>query len=182
MFLNIIGTRRYITFAFFVFILVEITQFQANGTLKRFTHENGRLIVTRSGYYYIYAQAFFQNYTAANFFHNRVALTLNGYDVSLMQTALSGGFSDFGSKFTGAIKFLNEGDYIGLRTVYPCALWVTGRHTFFGAYRIWVYKRIVLGNIWDTTVVRESQGSDLPWKKNNEGKKINSKRKIWEAY
>ncbi|XP_020618272.1 tumor necrosis factor ligand superfamily member 11-like [Orbicella faveolata] len=114
----------------------EITQFQANGTLKRFTHENGRLIVTRSGYYYIYAQAFFQNYTAANFFHNRVALTLNGYDVSLMQTALSGGFSDFGSKFTGAIKFLNEGDYIGLRTVYPCALWVTGRHTFFGAYRI----------------------------------------------
>ena len=120
----------------FVFILAEITQFQANGTLRHFTYENGRLTVRRSGCYYVYAQAFFQNYALANFFHNRVALTINGYDVSLMQTALWGGHSDFGSKFTGAIKFLKEGDYIGLRTVYPSDLWVSGRHTFFGAYRI----------------------------------------------
>ena len=151
----------------YVLILAEITQFQPNGTLKHFTHENGRLIATSSGYYYIYAQAFFQNYTIGEFFHNRVALTINGYDVSWMQTALGEGFTDFGSKFTGAIQFLNEGDYIGLRTVYPSALWVTGRHTFFGAHGIWVCKRIVLGNICDFTFVCVSEGSDvrIPWKK-----------------
>jgi len=116
--------------------LADITEFQPNGTLRRFTHENGRLIVPGTGYYYIYAQAFFQNYTQGEYFHNRAALTVNGKDVSLMQTALGDGHTDFGSTFTAAIKFLNEGDYIGLRSVFPCALWVTDRHTFFGAYSV----------------------------------------------
>ena len=120
----------------FVLILAEITEFQANGTLRHFTHDNGRLIVTSGGYYYIYAQAFFQNYTTGDFLHNRVALTINGQEVSWMQTALGEGFTDFGSRFTGAIQFLNDGDYIGLKTVFPSALWVTGQHTFFGAHRI----------------------------------------------
>ena len=120
----------------YVFIFAEITEFQANGTLRHFTHENGRLIVTRSGLYHIYAQTFFQTYTVGDFFHNRVALTINGEGVSWMQTALGEGFTDFGSRFTGSITFLNEGDYISLKTVFPSSLWVTGQHTFFGAYRI----------------------------------------------
>ena len=120
----------------YVFILAEITQFQPNGTLRRFTNENGRLIVPRNGYYYIFAQAFFQNYTFGEYFHNRVALSINGNDVSLIQTALGEDHTDFGSKFTAAIKFLKKGDYISLKTVFPCSMWVTGRHTFFGAFRI----------------------------------------------
>jgi len=120
----------------YVFILAEITQFKVDGTLKRFTYENGRLIVTRRGSYYIYAQAFFENYNQGDFLHNRVALTINGNDVSLLQTALGEGLTDYGSQFTGVFKFLKKGDYISLKTVYPSALWVTGGHTFFGAHKI----------------------------------------------
>ena len=120
----------------YLFILAEITQFGADGTLKRFTHENGRLIVTRRGSYYIYAQAFFESYTEGEFLHNRVALTINGNEVSLLQTALGEGRTDYGTQFTGVIKFLKKGDYISLRTVYPSWLWITPAHTFFGAHKI----------------------------------------------
>lgn len=114
----------------------EITQFQADGTLKRFTHGNGRLIVTRRGSYYIYAQAFFESYPQGDFLHNRVALTINGNEVSLMQTPLGEGRTDYGSHFTGVIKFLKKGDYISLKTVYPSRMWVSYAHTFFGAHKI----------------------------------------------
>ena len=120
----------------YVFILAEITQFQTDGTLKRFTHGNGRLIVTRRGSYYIYAQAFFESYTQGDFLHNRVALTINGNEVSLIQTPLGEGRTDYGSHFTGVVKFLKKGDYISLKTVYPSRLWVSYAHTFFGAHKI----------------------------------------------
>ena len=121
----------------YIFILAEITQFEVDGILKRFTHENGRLIVPLSGYYYIYAQAFFETYTLGEHLHNRVALTINGNEVSLMQTGLGPDLTDYGSQFTGVIAILEKGDYLGLKTVYPCALWVSDAHTFFGAYRVY---------------------------------------------
>ena len=121
---------------FYVFILAEITQLRPDGTLRRFTHENGRLIVTRRGSYYIYAQAFFESYPEGDFLHNRVALAINGNEVSLAQTSLGEGLIDYGTQFTGVIKFLKKGDYISLKTVYPSRLWVSNAHTFFGAHKI----------------------------------------------
>ncbi|XP_078357208.1 uncharacterized protein LOC144642085 [Oculina patagonica] len=115
---------------------LEIPQFRVDGNLKGFTHEKGRLIVPKSGYYYIYAQVFFETYPDGPTFHNRVALAINGVGVNLMQTGLGEGRADYGSISTSAIKYLEKGDYISLMTVYPSALWVSNRHTFFGAYRI----------------------------------------------
>jgi len=116
--------------------LAELTQFKVEGALKRFTSDNGQLIVTRSGSYYIYAQAFFESYTTGDFLHNRVALTINGNEVSLLQTGLGEGRTDYGTQFAGVIKFLKKGDYISLKTVYPSALWLSQAHTFFGAHKI----------------------------------------------
>ncbi|KAL9985497.1 hypothetical protein ACROYT_G007911 [Oculina patagonica] len=114
----------------------ELTQFGEDGNLKGFTHENGRLIVPKSGSYYIYAQVFFESYPDGPTYHNRVALAINGNAVSLMQTGLGEGRADYGSLFTGAIKNLEKGDYISLKTVYSSRLWVSNHHTFFGAYKI----------------------------------------------
>ena len=118
-----------------MFALPELTQFEADGDLKGFTHENGRLVVQKNGYYYIYAQAFFDSYPTGVHSHNRVALAINGNGISLMQTGL-GGSADYGSVFTGAVKYLKKDDYISLKTSYPSKLWVSNSHTFFGAYRI----------------------------------------------
>ena len=122
-------------YPFYVFALAELTQFQADGELKGFKHENGRLVVQKNGYYYIYAQAFFGSYPTGVHSHNRVALAINGNGISLMQTGL-GGSADYGSVFTAAVKYLKKDDYIGLKTSYPSKLWVSNAHTFFGAYRI----------------------------------------------
>ena len=114
---------------------IEITDFVAGKAFQGFTTENGRLKVPESGLYYIYAQAFFESYSSAPEYHNRVALSVNGTPFSLMQTGL-GGKADYGSVFTGGVIQLQEGDYINLKTVTPSKLWVTSAHTFFGAYII----------------------------------------------
>ncbi len=125
-----------IIYPFFAFVLAELTQFQPDGNLKSFTHDNGRLMVQKKSYYNIYAQVFFESYPDGPTFHNRVALAVNGNAVSLIQTALGEGRADYGSLSTSVVKYLNEGDYISLKTVYPSRLWVTKAHTFFGAYRV----------------------------------------------
>lgn len=100
-----------------------------------FTHENGRLKVQQCGFYYIYAQVCFESHGNGPTYHNRVALSVNGAPFSLLQTGLQG-MADYGSKFTGGVIQLHEGDYISLKTIYDCNLWVSRAHTFFGAYRI----------------------------------------------
>jgi len=115
--------------------LLEITEFQAVKTFRGFTHDNGRLKLQECGVYYIYAQVFFEIYSSAPAYHNRVALTVNGAPFSLMQTGL-GGKADYGSVFTGGVVQLHEGDYISLKTIYPSSLWVSRAHTLFGAYKI----------------------------------------------
>ena len=122
-------------YPFYVFVLAELTQFQADGELKGFKHENGRLVVQKKGYYYIYAQVFFESYPDGPHYHNRAALAVNGYAVSLMQKGL-GGMADYGSLSTGIVKYLEKDDYISLKTVSPNKLWVSNAHTFFGAYMI----------------------------------------------
>ena len=117
------------------FISAEITEFQADKTLQGLTHSNGRLRVQECGSYYIYAQVFFEIYTKAVPYHNRVALSVNGAPFSLMQTGL-GGRADYGSLYTGGIVHLQKGDYISLVTVYDSYLWVSRAHSFFGAYKI----------------------------------------------
>ena len=114
---------------------IEITDFVAGKTFQGFTTENGRLKVPESGLYYIYAQAFFESYSSAPEYHNRVALSVNGASFSLMQTGL-GGKVDYGSVFTGGVIELDEGDYISLKTIFTSRLWVSRAHTFFGAYII----------------------------------------------
>ena len=97
-----------------------------------FNHQSGQLIVQSSGYYYIYAQAWFEEYPLSS--HNRVALSVNGNTVSILQTTRRG--SGYGSVFSGVTKYLSSGDYISLKTVYPSKLWMAAAHTFFGAYKI----------------------------------------------
>lgn len=113
----------------------EITEFQPDETFQGFTHDNGRLKVQKCGLYYIYAQVFFQMHSKGPTYHNRVALTVSGTPFSLMQTGL-GGMADYGSRYTGGVVRLHEQDYISLVTQYESRLWVSRRHTFFGAYRI----------------------------------------------
>ena len=118
-----------------VFILAEITDFQADETFQGLTHQNGRLKVDNGGVFYIYSQVFFEHYSGAPRYHNRVALTVNGAPFSLMQTGIDG-YADYGSLSTGGVIRLRKGDYISLVTVYDSRLWVSRAHTFFGAYRV----------------------------------------------
>lgn len=116
-------------------ILTEITEFNPDGTLQGFFHDNGRLRAQEPGLYYIYAQVFFENYADAPLYHNRVVLSVNHVPFSQMQTGL-GGQADFGSKYTGGVIRLQQGDYIHLLTYYDSFLWVSKAHTFFGAFKI----------------------------------------------
>lgn len=117
------------------FVLLEITEFEADKAFRGFTHENGRLKVQLCGFYCIYAQVFFEIHASGPTYHNRVALSVNGATFSLLQTGLQG-MADYGSVFTGGVIQLHEGDFISLKTTYDSNLWVSRRHTFFGAYRI----------------------------------------------
>ena len=112
--------------------MVDITDFAAD-RLVGFTHQNGVLIVRSSGYYYIYAQAWFEEYPGN--YQNRVAIAVNGATVSMLQTSRYPG-SSYGSAFSGATKWLGRGDRISLKTVFPSKLWTAKAHTFFGAYKI----------------------------------------------
>ena len=119
------------------FPLAELTPFRVEEVLKGFSlRTNGRLRAKKSGYYYIYAQVFFEPYPEGPRSRNRVALVVNGRTVSLMQKGLGKGRSEYGTLFTGAVKYLKRGDFISLKTVYPSKLWLSEAHTFFGAYRI----------------------------------------------
>jgi len=111
--------------------LIEITDFTADREVG-FNHQSGRLNVQSSGYYYIYAQAWFEQYPGSP--HNRVAISVNGYTVSILQPTNRG--SGVGSVFSGVTKYLSSGDYISLKTIYPSKLWMADDHTFFGAYKI----------------------------------------------
>ena len=112
----------------------EITDLEADETFQGFSHENGRLKVQQDGSYYVYAQVFFQTHNTTAF-HNRVVLTVNGADFGLMQTGL-GGQADYGTLYTGGVTHLQQGDYISLVTTYDSYVWVSGSHTFLGAYKI----------------------------------------------
>ena len=111
--------------------MIEITDFAADREVG-FNHQNGRLNVQSAGYYYIYAQAWFEKYPGS--YHNRVALAVNGNTVITLQTTGDG--KGYGSVFSGATKWLGRGDNISLKTVYPSKLWMADTHTFFGAYKI----------------------------------------------
>ena len=92
------------------FPLAELTPFWVEEGLKGFSlRKNGLLRVKRSGYYYIYAQVFFEPYPEGPRSRNRVALAVNGRTVSLMQKGLEKGRSDYGTLFTGAVKYLKRG-------------------------------------------------------------------------
>ena len=124
-----------------VFGFIEITDLKPSGKLFWFTHDNGRLNATRSGYYYIYAQAFFERYPEAGYWHNRVHLMVNGHREGLLQAPLQGkGTSglrvDYGNVFTAIITRLQKGDVIHLKTQSPCNLWMGRGHTFFGAFKL----------------------------------------------
>lgn len=120
---------------FTLHLFPEIQEFQPDETFQGFTHDNGRLKVQKCGLYYIYAQVFFENHSKGPTYHNRVALTVSGTPFSLMQTGL-GGMADYGTRYTGGVVRLHKQDYISLVTQYESRLWVSRRHTFFGAYRI----------------------------------------------
>lgn len=74
-----------------------------------------------------------EKYREAGSKRNRVAIDVNGDTISLLMT---GQETDYGSVFSGAIKYLRRGSYIGLKAVFPSKLWIAQAHTFFGAYKI----------------------------------------------
>ncbi|XP_078352515.1 tumor necrosis factor ligand superfamily member 11-like [Oculina patagonica] len=104
--------------------------------LRGFTHQNGRLVVQEPGWYFIYAQVFFETYPEAHEYHNRVVLAVNHVNFAQMQTGLGGGQSDYGTVYAGGVIPLQQGDYISLKTFYDSYLWMTGEHTYFGAFKI----------------------------------------------
>lgn len=114
--------------------MAEITQFSEE-TNRGFTIQNGRLQVDLSGYYFIYAQVWIENYSSAGAYRNRVAITLNGQTtLSLLQTSTA---SDYGSLYSGVVRYLERGQYISLKANYASKLWMGQGHTFFGAHRIY---------------------------------------------
>ena len=117
--------------AFLYFVLAELTQFREE-TNQGFTFQHGRLVVESSGYYFIYAQVWIEYFPGYN--RNRLAITLNGKTtLSLLQKAPK---SDYGSLYSGLVKYLSAGEYIGLKAIYPSKLWMEPAHTFFGAHKI----------------------------------------------
>jgi len=110
--------------------LADIADFEVAEN-SGFYHRRGRLTVRSSGYYYIYAQAWIENYTGNH--KNRLAIAVNGAAISFLQTSRA---SDYGGVFSGTVKYLYVGDDITLKTVYPSKLWMGEKHTFFGAYKI----------------------------------------------
>ena len=88
-----------------------------------------------SGFYFIYAQVFFENYRRAPEYHNRLVLTVNEAHFSQLQAGL-GGRADYGSVYSGGVIQLQQDDYIGLVTAYDSEVWMAGEHTFFGAFKI----------------------------------------------
>ena len=111
--------------------MADITDFRVD-EISGFTHENGRLKVPYNGYYYIYAQAWALEYSGD--YRNRLAIAVNGYPVSIIQTSREG--SGYGGMFSAVTKYLKRGDYISLKTVYPSKLWMANGHIFSGAYQI----------------------------------------------
>lgn len=77
----------------------------------------------------IYIQVFFESYSEAPEYHNRVALAVNGVTFSIMQTGL-GGKADYGSLTTGGVIYLQKGDYISLVALYDSHILMQGDHTF----------------------------------------------------
>lgn len=119
----------------FFFILAEIAEFHVAGVLEGLTQESGRLKPEEAGAFHIYAQVFFESYSEAPEYHNRVALAVNGVTFSIMQTGL-GGKADYGSLTTGGVIYLQKGDHISLVALYDSHILMQGDHTFFGAFRI----------------------------------------------
>ena len=113
--------------------MAEIRDFGLDGTLEGILFDNGGLKVLQSGTYYIYAQAFFEARLPGQ--GHRLALVVNGETVSFLQNPPGQG-SQYGNRFTGAIKKLNSGDRISLKAVSPSKLWMENAHTFFGAMSI----------------------------------------------
>jgi len=116
----------------YVLILADITDFAPDGPLQGLSHSNGALQVLQNGTYYIYAQAFFEDYEDGD---HRLKLIVNGEQVSVIQNPYGEG-SQYGNRFTGLIKKLYSGDYIGLRANSATKLWMETGHTFFGAIGI----------------------------------------------
>jgi len=109
----------------------ELTQFTEE-TNQGFTFQHGRLVVESSGYYFIYAQVWIEYYPGYN--RNRLAITLNSKTtLSLLQKSPK---SDYGSLYSGVVKYLSAGEYISLKAIYPSKLWMEPAHTFFGAHKI----------------------------------------------
>ncbi|XP_068748292.1 protein eiger-like [Montipora capricornis] len=105
-----------------------------------FTHANGQMTILEGGFYYIYAQVFFEPYfNTRGTRYNRVALVVQSNTTfSLMQFNQDSRNQQgrAGSSFTGGIIQLSSGDKIYLKAVYRSALFVGGAHTFFGAYKL----------------------------------------------
>jgi len=121
----------FIILSFYVFVLPEISDFDQDGPLIDFTIEDGKLVVSCKGYYYIYGQAFFERHP-----DNRAAITVNSDPISLLQSVRQPDEATYGTRFTGTMKFLEEGDRIGFKAVYDSRFYMAPRHTFFGAYKI----------------------------------------------
>ena len=116
--------------------MLGLSDLEKDESFKGFKSEHGLLEVKQPGAYYIYAQVFFEIYQDGPEYHNRVAITVNGEPFALMQTGL-GNKADYGSVYTGGVIRLKKGDKIGLETVYESRLWLSAKHTFLGAYKIW---------------------------------------------
>ena len=111
----------------------EISDFDQDGPLVDITIEDGKLVVSSNGYYYIYGQAFFEVAPDVN---NRAAITVNGDPISLLQATTNPDSATYGTRFTSTIKFLEKGDRIGFMSPTASKMWMAPLHTFFGAFQI----------------------------------------------
>ena len=96
------------------------------------TYNNGRLTIPSPGYYYVYAQAYFDD--GANKY-KRIFVLRNGNPILLAQPARFNSMT--GTGYTGGVFRLEVGDVISVRVKESkTGIHMDPAHTFYGAFMI----------------------------------------------
>ncbi|KAL9952248.1 hypothetical protein ACROYT_G039471 [Oculina patagonica] len=98
------------------------------------TYRDGKLTIPTTGFYYVYAQAYFKEPNGTNKY-KRIFVLRNGQAILLTQPARFNSVT--GTGYTGGVFNLQAGDVISVRVMASnTGIHMDPAHTFFGAFMI----------------------------------------------
>ena len=112
------------------------------------TYKDGKLTVSVSGRYYIYAQVYYHG-------TGRVTIHVNNKVVSMLHPTYPG--RGEGTLYTGGVFNLKAGDNITLSVGYTIKIFMWTGHSYFGAFLVWASHRSTAKNI------QTSPTATAPW-------------------